>query len=56
MARSAGTTSTAPAPSFSMQQSNSRWKGSMIQREASYFSTSSGRPFITARGLVWAWW
>jgi hypothetical protein len=54
-ARSAGTTSTAAAPSFSMQQSKSRWKGSMIQRLSSYFAASRGRPRITARGLVCAW-
>ena len=33
-ARSAGTTSSAAAPSFSWQQSN-RWNGSTIQRDAS---------------------
>ena len=55
-ARSADTTSTAAAPSFSWQQSYKWWNGSMIQRELSYFSSVSSRPRITALGFFCAWW
>ena len=36
-----------------MQQSNSR-NGSTIQRDSSYFASSSGFPYMTARGFDWA--
>jgi hypothetical protein len=45
----------AAAPSFSRQQSY-RWNGSTIQRDSSYASALSGRPYMIARGLRCACW
>ena len=46
----------APAPPRrrSPWQQSYRWNGSTIQRDASYVASSSGRPYITARGFVCA--